>query len=97
MPETKTGLWCTYGWFLGRWGIGRIESSQTNVVYIRYSENQQYPPEAWESKWTHRFDTAEEAVDDFMKNAMHSDEVRSHKIEYLRRSFPSFLDEIPKE
>jgi len=89
--------WCTYGWYNGPWGFGKIEHEYKKCVTIRYSEGQYYNPESWESKWVKRFPTLEEAVEDYIKNRGDCD-IRDRQStpeevkQQAREKFPSYFE-----
>ena len=56
--------WCTYG----SWGkemptfIGKLEKQEGNIGYVRYTERQMYPVEAWDMDYVKVFDSIEDAI-----------------------------------
>lgn len=56
----KLKKWGAYGFFPD--SIGKIEGRIGDGFFIRYSKNQMYPVESWDSKFVRKFTTPEEAI-----------------------------------
>jgi len=52
--------WGVYGFFPD--SVGKIEGCIDNFLFIRYSKEQMYPVESWDSKFVRKFTTPEEAI-----------------------------------
>jgi len=79
--------WCVYGYFNGSWGVGRLEKIDDSTLWIRYSEGQMFPLQAWDAKRVKRFDTHKEAVDEFFKTT-NKNVVRFQYIQHVKDEFP---------
>lgn len=78
--------WCVYGQMFA-WGIGKIVKESTNSLYIQYTEGQFYSPECWDPNYVKRFDTLEEAMDEYLKYKS----IPIFKLkEIVREQFPSY-------
>lgn len=90
--------WCVYSSFIGPMDFGKIEEDYGNYVYVRYSEGQHYALEAWDSNYVKRFNTLEEAVEDYIKHKPGTDprdrNITDKEIrEFAREKFPSYYKE----
>ena len=59
--------WCVFSGC----GVGYIEEEHKHetgsTLYVRYSENQMYELQLWDSKYVDRFETWQEALEEYKK------------------------------
>jgi len=75
--------WGVYGFFPD--SIGEIEACIGNGFFIRYSKNQMYPVESWDSKFVRRFATPEEAI---AYVVAYSSENKTDAVRIFTQNFP---------
>lgn len=83
--------WAVYGWFLGSMGIGKVVRESKDSVKILYHEEQQYPPECWDSDWVQRFENPIQAMKYYLEKRINYESPLTPKeeIENFLNSFPS--------
>jgi len=98
MSDSIEKPWAVYGWFLGSMGIGKITKEFQKSLFIKYAEEQMYPPECWNSKWAQRFDNPLSAINYFLEHPNYSEKFNRSDPDYLLKTLvKSFLSNFPSE